>query len=233
MATTTAWPPGSPRWCRPISCCCCRTSTACTPPTPGATRLAAHIPVVEAVTPEIEAMGGEPPPGYSSGGMRTKLAAARIATGAGCAMAIALGHVERPLRALERRRALHLVSGRAGGAIGAETLDLGTLAPLGTLTVDAGAARALAQGRSLLPAGVRGLEGDFATWRRGGGVRPGRGPPRARPISLCQCRRRPHHRPSQRADRGDPGLARTRRDDSPRRSGAAVSRCRGARRPCL
>src|SRR6202521_4056554 len=52
---------------------------------------AAHIPVVEAITPEIEAMGGEPPPGYSSGGMRTKLVAGRIATQAGCAMAIAVG----------------------------------------------------------------------------------------------------------------------------------------------
>ena len=49
----------------------------------------------------IEAMGGDPPPGYSSGGMRTKLVAAKIATQAGCAMAIALGDVERPLSALE------------------------------------------------------------------------------------------------------------------------------------
>ena len=49
------------------------------------------IPVVKAMTPEIEAMGGEPPPGYSSGGMRTKLVAARIATQAGGAMAIARG----------------------------------------------------------------------------------------------------------------------------------------------
>ena len=62
---------------------------------------AAHIPVVAAITPEIEAMGGEPPPGYSSGGMGTKLVAARIATQAGCAMAIAYGHADRPLAALE------------------------------------------------------------------------------------------------------------------------------------
>ena len=60
-----------------------------------------HIPVVACLTPEIEAMGGDPPPGYSSGGMRTKLVAARIATQAGCAMAIAIGKVERPLLALE------------------------------------------------------------------------------------------------------------------------------------
>ena len=63
---------------------------------------AEHIAIVQVVTPAIEAMGGEPPPGYSSGGMRTKLVAARIATQAGCAMAIAQGHVERPLAALEK-----------------------------------------------------------------------------------------------------------------------------------
>ncbi|MBD0270536.1 MAG: glutamate 5-kinase, partial [Acetobacteraceae bacterium] len=62
---------------------------------------ARHLPVVERVTDEVMAMGGEPPPGYSSGGMRTKLIAARIATGAGCAMAIALGKRDHPLRAIE------------------------------------------------------------------------------------------------------------------------------------
>ena len=58
---------------------------------------ARHIAEVTALTPEIEAMGGDPPAGYSSGGMRTKLLAARIATQAGTAMAIALGHRDHPL----------------------------------------------------------------------------------------------------------------------------------------
>ena len=79
--------------------------------------------MVEALTPEIEAMGGEPPPGYSSGGMRTKLAAARIATQAGCAMAIALGNIERPLRGAGARRALHLVPAGAGGPHRPQALD--------------------------------------------------------------------------------------------------------------
>ena len=69
------------------------------------------------MTPEIEAMGGEPPPGYSSGGMRTKLVAARIATQAGCAMAIAYGHVDRPLARAGEGRALHLVPRRARRAV--------------------------------------------------------------------------------------------------------------------
>ena len=123
---------------------------------------ARHIPVVESLTPEIEAMGGEPPPGYSSGGMRTKLVAARIATAAGCAMAISVGHVERPLRALEQGARCTWFLPVPEGRSARKLWILGTLQPQGRVVVDAGAARALAQGRSLLPAGVRGLEGEFA-----------------------------------------------------------------------
>ncbi|MCW3477563.1 glutamate 5-kinase [Limobrevibacterium gyesilva] len=123
---------------------------------------AAHIPVVEAITPAIEAMGGEPPPGYSSGGMRTKLVAARIATGAGCAMAIAVGNVDHPLQALADGARCTWFLAAPEGRSARKRWILGTLQPQGNLTVDAGAARALAQGRSLLPAGVRALDGAFA-----------------------------------------------------------------------
>ncbi|WP_428493645.1 glutamate 5-kinase [Rhodopila sp.] len=124
-------------------------------------RGAVHIPVVEALTAEIEAMGGEPPPGYSSGGMRTKLVAARIASHAGCAMAIALGDVERPLQALERGGRCTWFLPVPEGRTARKRWIAGSLSALGTLTVDAGAARALANGRSLLPAGVHGVEGVF------------------------------------------------------------------------
>jgi glutamate 5-kinase len=123
--------------------------------------LAAHIPVVEAITPEIEAMGGEPPPGYSSGGMRTKLAAARIATQAGCAMAIALGHVEHPLQSLERGGRCTWFLPVPEGRTARKRWIGGSLSALGVVTVDAGAAKALANGRSLLPAGVRAVGGTF------------------------------------------------------------------------
>jgi glutamate 5-kinase len=122
---------------------------------------AAHIGVVPALTPEIEAMGGEPPPGYSSGGMRTKLVAARIATQAGCAMAIALGHQDRPLTALANGARCTWFLPAPEGRSARKRWIAGSLQPLGTLAVDAGAARALAAGRSLLPAGVRGVEGAF------------------------------------------------------------------------
>jgi glutamate 5-kinase len=129
---------------------------------------ARHIPVVAGMTAEIDAMGGEPPPGYSSGGMRTKLAAARIATGAGCAMAIALGHAAHPLRALAEGARCTWFMPTIDGRSARKRWIAGSLSPLGTVTVDAGAARALAGGRSLLPAGVVGVTGDFS---RGDAVR--------------------------------------------------------------
>jgi glutamate 5-kinase len=122
---------------------------------------AAHIPVVAAVTPDIEAMGGEPPPGYSSGGMRTKLTAARIATQAGCAMVIARGYTQRPLTALAQDARCTWFLPAPEGRRARKSWIAGALAPLGTLIVDAGAVRALKAGRSLLPAGVRGVEGSF------------------------------------------------------------------------
>jgi glutamate 5-kinase len=122
---------------------------------------AEHIPVVEALTPEIEAMGGEPPPGYSSGGMRTKLVAARIATQAGVAMAIAYGHTQNPLANLEKGARCTWFLASPEGPSARKRWIAGSLSPMGVLTVDAGAARALTRGKSLLPAGVRTVEGSF------------------------------------------------------------------------
>lgn len=122
---------------------------------------ARHLPVIEAVTPAIEAMGGDPGTGFSSGGMRTKLVAAKIATHAGCAMAIALGHREHPLRALEQGARCSWFLPAPEGRSARKRWIAGRLTPLGVLVVDDGAARALASGRSLLPAGVRGVEGQF------------------------------------------------------------------------
>ncbi|MCF3947784.1 glutamate 5-kinase [Acidiphilium sp. AL] len=122
---------------------------------------ARHLPVIEAITSDIEAMGGAPPPGYSSGGMRTKLVAARIATQAGCAMAIALGHVEHPLASLQAGARCTWFLPQPGGRSARKRWIAGSLAPMGQLAVDAGAARAITRGSSLLPAGVNGVTGDF------------------------------------------------------------------------
>jgi len=127
---------------------------------------ALHIPEVREITPRIIAMAGEPPPGYSSGGMVTKIQAARIALGAGCRMAIAKGQRDNPLAAL-------LVPPDQGGALatwflpGAEPQTArkrwiaGSLKPMGTLHVDAGAVAALGRGSSLLPVGLTEVEGEF------------------------------------------------------------------------
>jgi glutamate 5-kinase len=122
---------------------------------------AEHLPVIATLTAEVEAMGGEPPPGYSSGGMRTKLVAARIATQAGVAMAIAQGNVARPLRALAEGARCTWFLPAADGPSAWKRWISGSLAPRGVFTVDMGAASALRDGRSLLPAGVRSVEGTF------------------------------------------------------------------------
>ncbi len=122
---------------------------------------AQHLPMVPQITPAIEAMGGEPPPGYSSGGMRTKLAAARIATQAGCAMAIARGDTLQPIAAvLDGARCTWFLPAPEGRSARKRWIA-GSLAPLGSLVVDGGAAAALAAGRSLLPAGVHNVAGAF------------------------------------------------------------------------
>ena len=126
---------------------------------------ARHIAVVRDIGPEIEAMAGEAAPGYSSGGMVTKLAAARIAMGAGCHMLIAEGRSAAlpsgPLAAIAAggRATLFLARGEPRSA--RKAWIAAAVNPSGAVVVDDGAARALRRGTSLLPAGVVGVEGVF------------------------------------------------------------------------
>ena len=122
---------------------------------------ARHLPEVRQLTPEIEAMAGEAPPGYSSGGMVTKLAAARIAVGAGCRMAIANGRPLNPLKALAEGATATWFLPASEPRTARKAWIAGALKPMGELTVDDGAATALGAGRSLLPAGVVKVTGRF------------------------------------------------------------------------
>jgi len=122
---------------------------------------AARIPVVTEVTAEIEAMGGEAATGYSSGGMVTKLAAAKIALAAGCRMAIAFGKRPRPLQALDEGAPATWFLPSATPLSARKRWIAGHVAPAGTIGIDAGAVAALGRGKSLLPAGVTRVEGSF------------------------------------------------------------------------
>jgi glutamate 5-kinase len=122
---------------------------------------ARHLPVVQEITPEIEAMAGKAPEGFSSGGMVTKLIAARIAVGAGCPMAIAQGKIANPLKAVLDGSRCTWFMPRATPRTARKEWIAGALGALGTLIVDDGAAKALASGKSLLPAGIKTVEGDF------------------------------------------------------------------------
>jgi glutamate 5-kinase len=126
---------------------------------------AQHIPLVHEIGPEIEAMAGEAPLGYSSGGMVTKIAAARIAMGAGCRMLIAKGRTAGsaagPLAAIEAGEKATLFLPRAEPRSARKAWIAGAVNPSGAVIVDDGALRALQRGTSLLPAGVVAVEGVF------------------------------------------------------------------------
>ncbi|HTO63620.1 MAG TPA: glutamate 5-kinase [Bradyrhizobium sp.] len=119
------------------------------------------IPVVETVTSEIEAMAGAAGSELSRGGMRTKIEAAKIATTGGTHMLIASGKIEHPLRAIAEGRCTWFLT-PANPVTARKRWIAGSLEPKGTLTIDAGAVRALRAGRSLLPAGVIRVDGQFA-----------------------------------------------------------------------
>jgi len=121
---------------------------------------ATRFDLIERITPAIEAMAGDPVSGMSKGGMKTKLLAARTAVQGGCAMAIMEGSVRRPLKALAEgaARTWFLPDGDPQAA---RKRWIAAMKPKGTVTLDAGAVAALTLGKSLLPAGVRSVEGRF------------------------------------------------------------------------
>ena len=120
---------------------------------------AQHLARIDSITPEIEALAGDPGPD-AKGGMRTKLMAARTAMQAGAAMAIMRGDTLRPVSALRE-------GARTTWFVGTETPKsarkkwIAGMKPQGRVTIDDGAQAALARGRSLLAAGVTGVEGHF------------------------------------------------------------------------
>lgn len=122
---------------------------------------AVHLPLVERITPEIEAMAGAAPAGYSSGGMITKLAAAKVAVDAGCRMAIANGRLLHPLRALAEGGRCTWFLAQLSPRAARKQWIAGSLKPSGLVTVDGGALAALQAGKSLLPAGVTAVQGSF------------------------------------------------------------------------
>ncbi len=125
---------------------------------------AKHMPEVTNLTPEIEAMAGPPnlQNDVGSGGMVTKLAAAKIAWAAGCATAITLGDRDKPVLALREGAKATWVLPDVTPDKAREAWLKHHLAPEGEITIDDGAAKALQRGSSLLPVGVTSVSGAFA-----------------------------------------------------------------------
>ncbi|TMJ43891.1 MAG: glutamate 5-kinase [Alphaproteobacteria bacterium] len=128
------------------------------PGTPGAE----IIPEIMEITPEIEAMAGKPVSGLGSGGMITKIEAGKIALASGCNMVIASGHGLHPFRRIENGETCTWFMSGANPLQSRKRWIAGTLVPMGRLHIDQGAVTALNKGKSLLPAGIKRIEGSFA-----------------------------------------------------------------------
>ncbi|MEH6951593.1 glutamate 5-kinase [Nitrobacter sp. NHB1] len=120
------------------------------------------VPVVKRVTADIEAMAGSAASELARGGMQTKIEAAKIATTAGTHMLIASGKIDHPLQAVMDGGRCTWFLTPANPVTARKRWIAGSLEPKGTLTIDAGAVAALRAGKSLLPAGVIRVDGQFA-----------------------------------------------------------------------
>jgi glutamate 5-kinase len=122
---------------------------------------AQFISEVRQITPEIESMAGRSASDVGSGGMTTKILAAKIAVSAGCHMCIAAGHHDHPVGRIEAGARCTWFVPMASPVAARKQWIAGTLRPAGAITIDAGALRALLEGKSLLPAGVVNARGRF------------------------------------------------------------------------
>lgn len=121
---------------------------------------AKHIETVDVIDDNTMSMAGDAGSGLSKGGMKTKLLAARIATDAGCTMAVTLGTPLNPMKKLENgSRATWFTANLTPKA--ARKRWISTMKPRGAVTLDVGAVGALDNGKSLLPAGVTACDGEF------------------------------------------------------------------------
>ena len=203
-ATTTGWRRAWRRWRAPIAWCCCRMSTDSTRADPNRDPHARFIERVMRITPEIEAMAGRALSSVGSGGMATKIVAARIAVNAGCHMCIACRQpapsdapasstVPAAPGSCRRRRRWRRASNGSPARCGRP----------GAIRIDAGALRALQRRQE--PAAGRGHRHASGASKRGDTVSvlaPDGVEDRARHRRLFGQRRQPHHGPQEQRDRG-------------------------------
>ncbi len=147
---------------------------------PGQNPAAEHIPEVTSISDDTMSMAGETRSDIGSGGMATKVQAARIATHAGCATIIASGQVNRPVKELMAGARCTIFRAEGSPQAARKQWLAGRLESAGTVSIDTGAARALAEGNSLLPVGILAVDGKFArgdvvTIKNENGLELGRG----------------------------------------------------------
>ena len=128
---------------------------------PGTDSAAQHIPEVTGITDDMLSMAKETRSDVGSGGMSTKLQAARIATHAGCSTIVASGAIDRPVKALLDGARCTVFRAEGTPAAARKQWLAGALEVSGVIEIDVGAVAALRDGNSLLPVGIAAVHGTF------------------------------------------------------------------------
>ena len=98
---------------------------------------------------------------YGSGGMKTKIEAAKICQLSGCYMVIANGNYNNPIKEMLESKKCTWFLPRISKLDARKQWIIGSVAPKGEVIIDLGAVRAINDGKSLLPAGVKKIKGNF------------------------------------------------------------------------
>lgn len=128
---------------------------------PSQDKTAEHIAVVEEFSDDLMSLAGDAPAGLSTGGMKSKLEAAKIAVSAGVNMMIASGKISNPITALSDSARATIFKASSKPISARKKWISGHVKTAGSLIIDDGAVKALQSGKSLLPAGIVKITGDF------------------------------------------------------------------------
>src|SRR5262249_31735176 len=129
---------------------------------PSRDKSAKHICEIKDITTEIVKMAGDALSSVGSGGMKTKIEAAKIAVNAGATCVITNGNLSNPLKNLESGKVKYSVFiSKTNPLTARKKWIVSGVKPMGKIIVDAGAEKALIKGSSLLPAGAIRITGEF------------------------------------------------------------------------
>jgi glutamate 5-kinase len=128
---------------------------------PKKNQFAKIIKKVEKIDKKIENLATKSISAYGTGGMITKIKAAKICMQSGCDMILTNGSINNPIKNITKNKNFTLFKAKSSSLNAKKQWILNSLSTKGSISIDDGAEKALLNGKSLLPIGVTAVEGTF------------------------------------------------------------------------